>query len=119
VTINGYPTEEEFDLINEATLLPVLTQVLDHNMKAIMNSDLKFKEIHFQHLQLVLDKVIKILGNVKKELRKRNIKIYDEERDDKGMVYKYISRGYHGTSKILWPSVKAYTEEKLKSYMLR
>jgi hypothetical protein len=84
-----------------------------------MKSELKFKKIHVEHLQSVLDKVIKDLGNVKKELRKRNIKIYDEERDDKGMGYKYNSRGYHGTSNMLWPTVKAYTEEKLRGYILK
>jgi hypothetical protein len=119
VAIKGFPTEEELDLIREAILLPVVTQVIDHDMKAIERSEVKFKQIHMDHLQSVLDKVIKDLGNVRKELRKRSIKLYGEERDEKGMGCQYNSRGYHASFDMTWPTVKAYAEEYLRKYMLK
>jgi hypothetical protein len=58
--------------------------------------------------------VIKDLSNIRKEFRK--IKVYDEERTEKGLEYKYLCRGYHSNFTMLWPTVKAYTEERLEYY---
>jgi hypothetical protein len=77
----------------------LLLTVLERDKKAIELSAVKLKQPYIEVIQTTMDKVTKDLANIRREFRKRNIKVYDEERTEKGIEYKYICRGYHSNFK--------------------
>jgi hypothetical protein len=90
--------------------------VLERDKKAIELSAIKLKQPYLDVVQTTMDKVTKDLANTRRELRKRSIKVYDEERTNKGIGYKYVCRGYHSNFNMLWPTVRAYMQERLGYY---
>jgi hypothetical protein len=109
-------TEEELTMVKDYILLPFLLTILERDLNAIDQSTVKFRETYKRFIRCKMENVTKDLGNIRKEFRKRNIKVYNEKRNENGVEYTYLCRGYHSNFRMLWPTVKAYTEEKLEFY---
>ncbi|OMF76639.1 hypothetical protein [Paenibacillus glucanolyticus] len=106
-------TEEDLVLVKNYLKLPVVMDVLQNNMDKIESSDLKMQALFAAHLSSLSDKVNRELYDVRQEMRKRGLKVYEERRSEKGISAKYLCRGYNHEMNLLWGLVKSETETKI------
>lgn len=110
-------TYEDSQLVYESMLLPIVLTVLTRDLHAIEKSTIRMKGIYTDLITEALDRVHTDLVKVKKELRKKGIKIYDEFRNDLGITYKFVCRGWHSEAMLIWSLVKMEVKARIQRYL--
>lgn len=67
----------------------------------------KSPQLYTDLIDKAMDDAIKELTSVRKAFRNRGIKVYDEHRTAKGVEAKYMCRGYHSETSMLWSFITA------------
>ncbi|RIX54017.1 hypothetical protein D3P08_07125 [Paenibacillus nanensis] len=112
-------TEDELELVKHYVLLGIATRVLDHDIRAIAASGMKLPRFYESLLRGMQDRVLLDLAELRRQFRKRGIKVYEERRETEGLRAQYVCRGYHHQFFMLWGFVKAESERVLKQYLSR
>jgi hypothetical protein len=107
------PSEEEHELIKIHLIMPFMLDVLQDNIKTTNNSQLRFGELFVLHMESLMDKVSQEHSVIRQELRKRGIKIIDQEHDREELRADFICRGYKGRKVIFMNRIKAEIEMKV------
>lgn len=107
-------TEQEGQLVKQLALLPVVLDVLERDIAALQTVPLKMRGIYVQCLQYAQDQATLDLSHVRKQLRQRGIKVYEQRRTHLGIELQYVCRGYEHQFSILWSFVKAEVERWLR-----
>lgn len=110
-------TEEEMDQVKRYVLLGVTLRILDHDIRAVAASGMKLPRLYESMLRGVQDRVLLEMAAIRRQFRRRGIKIYEERRESDGLSAQYICRGYHHRFFMLWTFVKAESERLLRSYL--
>jgi hypothetical protein len=87
-------SDEELSMVKSAVMFPIILDTLEYDIAKMKVSGLKMQAIHVAHLKMLQNNVIEDIKIVKKELRNRGIKIYEEGKTATGYQAKYICRGY-------------------------
>lgn len=107
----------EVSAIKEVLLLNLLASVFDRDAKVLSESRLKTKQPYIDLVQRAMDSVAKDLAELRSQLRKKGIKITDEQRDEDGIGCVYWCRGYKASFEMLWHFAKAETEIRMRKYL--
>jgi len=110
-------TYEDSQLVYELMLLPIVLTVLTRDLHTIEKSPLRMKKIYHDLLVKAIDSVHADMVKVKRELRKKGIKIYEEFRNDLGITCKYVCRGWHSEAMLIWSLVKIEVETRIRRYL--
>jgi hypothetical protein len=110
-------SEEELVLVKEFVLLPVILDVLERDMGKMKLADLKVPIIYIGNLKQTQDEVTRELYNIRQELRKRGIKVYDREQTANGIKASYVCRGYRHELSFLPSLIRTIVIEKLAQMM--
>ncbi|MGE6227604.1 hypothetical protein [Paenibacillus chitinolyticus] len=115
--INGRLSAEEKQLIKEFLILPYVLSVLERN-KLIISKTPSFKipEVFVGYLDHVMDKITHDITEIKKQLRKSEIKISIVTQDESSLRCIYLFGGYEDRMSFLWSLVKAEVSIRLKHY---
>ena len=111
-----YATAEEQRLIEQMIFLPLVKKVLVHNTK-ILATFTKCARPYVTFSEKVFRAVSQDLHIVKRELHRRNIKVFEESRDHTSIVYKAYVRGYEEIHRYAFVMLKNKTEDYLEKYM--
>jgi glucan biosynthesis protein len=111
-------TDEELKLIQDAIILPLMKKMLAKKMSEIEYSPQPLRKLYLRVTEIVLDRVQKDLVEVKKQLRKSDIRVWqDENISVKEFRYHYLVRGYQFTFDMLRDKVKAEISMRLPKYV--
>ncbi|WP_338709235.1 hypothetical protein [Paenibacillus amylolyticus] len=114
--MSNYPDSQDRVLVkNYMELLPLL-DLLQDNINAI-DSNFRLPHIFKAHLLSLMDTVTKEQTDIRKSMRVRGIRIYEEGRKNGKTFCKYQVRGYHEDFGILDGVLKARVEERLATYL--
>lgn len=108
---------EETKLVKDFTLLPLLLDVLEKDRKVLCRSDMKNVELTNVIIDRLQNAAIEDLSEVRKDMRKNDLKIYDNRRTELGVEVDFICRGYHHKLTILWGLIEAEIEKKSYTYL--
>lgn len=111
-------TYEDSHLVYELMLLPIVLTVLNRDLHAIEKSTIRMKGIYTDLLSHAMDTVHSDMMRVKKELKKKGIKVYEEFRNDLGITCKFVCRGWHSEAMLIWSLVKMEVETRIRRYLL-
>lgn len=114
---SGQPTTEELTLIRDYILLPHLLTMVQRNLEDIERSGGILKKLYAQSANILMDRINKDLNEVRRQLKKANIKVHDEDYTDFRLGYPYTCRGYDGKFHIMREVLKAEISVKLTTYM--
>ncbi|WP_405082568.1 hypothetical protein ACI48J_09360 [Paenibacillus chitinolyticus] len=109
-------TRDDSMLVKRYVLLPVLLDVLEKNI-ALLESSGKLPEPLIGHLRLIQDRVTADMAFLRKQFRRRGIRIYEERRTTDGLNVAYICRGYHHRFSLLWRLIRAEIVTALEVYL--
>ncbi|MFL1672220.1 hypothetical protein [Paenibacillus dendritiformis] len=64
-----------------------------------------------------MDRATVVLSEIRREFRKRGIKVYEVARDGNGYRAKYVCRGYEGEIRMLLALVQTEVTERMRAYL--
>ncbi|GIO65414.1 hypothetical protein NYE48_18260 [Paenibacillus sp. FSL M7-1455] len=111
------PDEEDSVLVKSYMLHVVLLDVLERDIRTLKTLALKLPEVYIRGLSGVQQKAVRRLAEIRKAMRARGIRVYEETRNEKGMEALYLCRGYQRRFFMLWSYVKAETACELCVYL--
>jgi flagellar motor component MotA len=108
---------EELVLIKRFIVMPLAIQVLDRDMRVMERSPLKMPRVYIQWMQHLQDQLMTDMIRLRRQLRERGLRIYEQRQTDTGIQAKYVCRGYHHEFSMIWGLVRAEVETTLRSYV--
>ena len=87
-------TEEDTKAVKAYLLIPVAIDTLTLNIKKMQKADLKRPELFIGQLDVIRNALFAQHVEVKKTLRRLNIRVHTERRDKSGALALYKCRGY-------------------------
>ncbi|GIN71110.1 hypothetical protein J14TS2_15850 [Bacillus sp. J14TS2] len=106
--------EHEEPTIEKAIFLPLLIKILNHDLKAIAQSQIKLKEPYYRYVEKVMHAIQQDSYKNKKYMRDNNIKIYCLSHTKYEVIYK----GYGHVRTYAKHVLKTRSKELLEDYML-
>lgn len=106
-------TEEELLLIKEALILPIMIDELEQGIQYMKQHYMKMAELYIENLHHVQSITLSRMYMLKKELRNRQLKIIETEKDEYFLKASYLCRGYQHQMVLLWEVVYANLELRL------
>jgi hypothetical protein len=92
--LTGRVTTEEIKLVRDSVLLPYALTMIQKSLDELKGSKITLHQIMAQFMLLVMDKTSAELYRVKRELKKRSIRVLSDETHDDIVYNKYVCRGY-------------------------
>lgn len=111
------PTEEEHELIKMHLIMPFMLDVFQDNIQKMKDSQLRFGELFVLQLEDLMNRVSQEHAVIRQELRKRGIKVFNQERSNGELRAEFMCRGYKGRKVILMARVKAELQMKIADYL--
>lgn len=87
-------TTEERTMIRDYILLPYMEKMVQKSIADIEYSTNILKRLYLMAGQKILDQIVKDLYSLRREFKKRNIKILTEEQSDLVVYHRFYCRGY-------------------------
>ncbi|WP_018753647.1 hypothetical protein [Paenibacillus sanguinis] len=112
----SWQTEAEAEMVKRAILLPVLLDLLERDRQALANIPLKMPQIYKGFIGLLQTAAMNELAQVRKDMRKHGIKVFEERRTTFGLEARYLCRGYRYEFDMLWGLVRAEIFQLLGDY---
>jgi len=108
---------EDRDLIEKHIYYPMVLKVLERDQSIISKSPFKLPKPYLNLIDQTIEYVQKQLFLVKREMKKRGLKIHEVKRDDTFTTYLFIYKGYEEYHNYFNPRLRNKVEE-LMSYFL-
>ena len=103
-------TEEEAALIRQSLILPIVLDVLEHDVGVLQRSSAKMNAIYVRYLYALQDQVSLSLFQLRRRMKLQEIKVVDQRRGKEGLKVSVLCRGYEHNSTLLWPVVRSEIE---------
>jgi hypothetical protein len=110
-------TKEELQMVKEAVLYPVMLDVIENDINKVRKMNLKLTLLLVISLQKIQKQILKDNRVLKRELKERGIRIYEERRTSLGIEAEYKCRGYHHKLSLLWSVIRADILRMISHYM--
>jgi hypothetical protein len=111
------PTHEELKLIRNYALLPIILSIVETNYRKIETSSYPLKKLYITATEQLMSLVHADLVQVKKTLKERNIKVFEDERVDGVIRYRFVCRGYEDRFAMIRDVVRAEISVKIAEYI--
>ncbi|WP_419883383.1 hypothetical protein ACN6MY_07355 [Peribacillus sp. B-H-3] len=111
--------EKERNIIEQAIYLPMVITILNRDLKIIDESPLKLKKPYMELVEEALKMAQKDLMEVRKYLRRENIKVSELKRDLDFTMYCFLYRGYEEHHNYFNPRLRNRVEELLAFYLVK
>jgi hypothetical protein len=111
------PTEEELKLVKSYIIYPIVLDVLERDMKIMRETKMKMTDIYALKFKSVMNAITHDAYEIRMQLKKHGIKIYEQTRTETKLDAKYLMRGYHFEFSMLWAIVKTEVQLMLCKYL--
>lgn len=111
------PTPEEFTMIRDYVLLPHMLTMVQKCVDDIDNSSYLLKKLFVAASQEVMNRISKDLYEIRRELKRRNIKILNDEQVDTVLYYHFVCRGYQDRFGIVREVMRAEISVRFTKYL--
>lgn len=111
------PTREELQWIRDSVLLPIMLTMIEKSGQEISLSTNTLRKLYAAATQVLMNRIHTELAAVKRELRLRKIKVFQDEREDLDLHYRYICRGYEDKFTIMRDVARAFISVKMGEHI--
>lgn len=111
--------EDDRNMIEKAIYLPMVITVLNRDLKVIESSPFKLKRPYLELIEHALQSVQEDLVEVRRHLRKGNIKVSKLKSDESFTMYCFLYKGYEEHHNYFNPRLRNKTEEILCYYLFQ
>lgn len=111
------PTIMDTNIAKEAIIIPYMLEVLERDIKVMMESNLKMKEIYARMLRKAQNNIITARSDLRKQMKARGIKILAEQREEDKLVTEYLVRGYTNKFQMLYVYLRVEVQTRLAYFL--
>ncbi|CAM2814183.1 hypothetical protein PASE110613_02250 [Paenibacillus sediminis] len=111
------PSEEDSQLVKDYLLHTIILDVLERDIHTLHSLALKMPDLYIRSLRRIQNEVTLRLTDVRKLMRLKGIKVYEEVRTKTGIEASYLCRGYHLRFTMMWSFIKAEVQSELSRYL--
>ncbi|WP_374721207.1 hypothetical protein [Peribacillus tepidiphilus] len=111
--------EHDRDMIEQAIYLPMVLTVLNRDLLLLEKGDFKLKRPYKELIEQAMKAVQTELAEVKRYLRKENIKISQTKRDDTFTMFLFLYKGYEEYHNYFNPRIRNKVEELMHYYLYK
>ena len=108
---------DESKLEKDYILLPLLLDVLENDRGILRAADLKTPVITNAIIDRLQESALADLAQVRKNMRERGLKVYEDRKTRLGVEVEFICRGYHHKLSMLWGLIEAEIEQRSYTYL--
>lgn len=108
---------DETKLVKDYTLLPLLLDVLENDRSILSRADLKTPELTNVIIDHLQQAALADLTQVRRNMRDRGLKVYEDRRTKLGIEIEFLCRGYHHNLSMLWGLIEAEIEQRSYNYL--
>ncbi|MFE9276147.1 hypothetical protein ACQKLN_03660 [Paenibacillus glucanolyticus] len=108
---------EESKLVKDYILLPLLLDVLENDRGILSAAALKMPVISNTIIDRLQKAALADLAQVRRNMRERGLKVYEERKTRLGVEVEFLCRGYHNKLSMLWGLVEAEIEQRSYTYL--
>ncbi|EJW13794.1 hypothetical protein PAV_109p00240 (plasmid) [Paenibacillus alvei DSM 29] len=109
-------TTEELEMIKSYIIVPMILTAFERDLKVIEQS-MKNPGPYQDVIKGAMDRASLLLYEIRREFRKRGIKVFDTRQDNLGVRADYKCRGYEGTLYMLRSLIRAEANVRMRAYM--
>lgn len=110
------PTKEELEAIRDFVLLPMLLSIVEKNKQEIERTSYSLRTIFVKAANIIQTHITNDLHAVRKLMKERNIRVFEDELIDSNLRYKYICRGYEDNFVLIRDVARAELMKRLGKY---
>jgi hypothetical protein len=114
--LTGLVTSDELTMIRDVIMFPHMLTICDKSLQEVKRSPNLFNRYFEQFIQMVMDMVTKDLFKLRRELKNRNIKVFDDETIDSIIYHKYACRGYEDKFGIVRETLRSEISVRMAKY---
>jgi hypothetical protein len=111
------PDEDRY-LMEQFIYLPMVLTVLNRDMNAIQHSQIKLKQPYLLMIEEAMKKIQKELSEIKKEMKKRQLKVVKIEQDEAFTMYSFLYKGYEEHHNYFNPRIRNKVQELIIHYFI-
>ncbi|MDF2937241.1 MAG: hypothetical protein K0Q90_2614 [Paenibacillaceae bacterium] len=101
------PTAEEFTLVRDSVVLRNMQIMVERSLEEIGLSSHLLKKLYTAVTQLVLNRISTDLYALQREMKKRSIKLTNDEQADNVLYFRFVCRGYEDRFGIMREALRA------------
>jgi len=113
------PTKEELTLVRDSVLLPMILTIVDNNRRELELSTNSLRNFYVTAAEALMKSIHTDLVAVKKALKEHGMKVFEEERADAVIYYRYVCRGYEDRFAMVRDVVRAEINKRITAYMVQ
>lgn len=110
-------TIEELELVRDYIVLLAMLTVVERSREEVEFSPISLKSVYLVINSALQDRIHSDLAAVKRKLWESNIKVWEDERDDFILYYRYVCRGYEDRFGMTRDVIKSQISERLGQYI--
>jgi hypothetical protein len=117
IPTTGRPTIDELTMIRDAVMYPYIVMMLQNGIDNVEASRLPLKSLLTRCLEVLMNSVSDDQFALKRDLRKRSIKVQNEEAGDGILYFRYTCRGYNERFGIAREALRNEISARLTNYV--
>ncbi|MGV2787753.1 hypothetical protein GNF98_19085, partial [Clostridium perfringens] len=98
-------------------MLPLLLDVLENDRGILSAAGLKMPVISNTIIDRLQKAALADLAQVRKNMRERGLKVYEDRKTRLGVEVEFLCRGYHHKLAMLWGRVESEIEQRAYTYL--
>lgn len=111
-------TRDELSLIKSYLLLTHILKVFDNDAKKLQSeSEMPTSSLYIEMIRSASQCAAMLLSGIRREFKKRHIRICEVEHGESGVDTHYLCRGLHGTMHIDRESFRLESDLRMRAYM--
>ncbi|SDX11663.1 hypothetical protein SAMN05518848_104507 [Paenibacillus sp. PDC88] len=100
------PSEADHLLVKKYMMHILMLDVLEQDIHTIQHVSLHMPQLYVHHLTRIQMDVTRNLTDIRIQMRRGGIRIYEENKLREGFEMRYLCRGYHRRLYLLWTFCK-------------
>ncbi|MGG4344896.1 hypothetical protein [Paenibacillus lautus] len=108
---------DESKLVKDYILLPLLLDVVENDRGILSAAALKMPAITNALIDRLQKAALADLAQVRKNMRERELKVYEDRKTRLGVEIEFLCRGYHHNLSMLWGLVESEIKQRSYTYL--
>ncbi|WP_453990560.1 hypothetical protein [Bacillus nitroreducens] len=111
--------EDDRDIFEKAIFLPMVLTILNRDLSVIETAGFKLKKPYLQLLEHTMKMVQKDLYTIKQQMKKKNMKVWEKQRDEAFTLFSFMYRGYEEEHNYFNPRIRNEVQQLLEAYFIK
>ncbi|MFT4414853.1 hypothetical protein ACLM5H_13420 [Fredinandcohnia humi] len=111
-------SDDDRQIFEKAIFLPMVLTILNRDLSVFEIAPFKLKKPYLHLLEHTMKKVQKDLYQIKQQMKKKNMKVWEKTRDDAFTLFSFIYQGYEEEHNYFNPRIRNEVQQLLESYLI-